>query len=74
MISAPRLVGEETQTCGMYFQRGFTDARLDEQEESDIAKRNNGPATTGPFRLNMRFNLAIRLPLQWIAALFYLLR
>jgi len=24
--------------------------------------------------INMRFNLAIRLPLQWIAALFYLFK
>ena len=50
-----------------------------------VAKRNNGPALTGPsslverrtklmFRVNMRFNLAIRLPLKWIAALFYLLK
>jgi hypothetical protein len=25
-------------------------------------------------RINMRFNLAIHLPLRWIAALFYLVR
>jgi len=43
--------------------------------KTEVAKSNNGPAQTGPsslvekeeeamFRINMRFNLAIRLPLQ----------
>ncbi len=60
------------------------------REQTEVAKRNNGPATTGPLslpffhelgkeeevmlNLNMRFNLAVQLPLHWIAALFYLFR
>jgi hypothetical protein len=63
---------------------------MDEQGNTEVAKRNNGPARTGPLslpflhelgkevevmlRLNMRFNLAIRLHLRRIAALFYLFR
>jgi hypothetical protein len=53
--------------------------------KTEVAKRNNGPASTGPsslvgrrkklmFEINVCFNLAIRLPLQWIAAVFSLFR
>jgi hypothetical protein len=56
------------------------------REITEVAKRNNGPAETGPssfverrkklmlVTINVNFNLAIHLPLGWIAALYCLVR
>ena len=55
------------------------------EANNEVAKRDNGPANTGPsslvkgglesmVKVNLRFNLVVRFSLRWIAALLYLFR
>ncbi len=63
---------------------GLHNVRLVEQGQNRGCQKQHGPVSAGPsFPLkggrshvldNMRFNLAIHLPLRWIAALLYLMR
>ena len=68
----------------MRFYRGFTGVRLAMQGKTGVAKSNTALREQGRhflmkgglkmLRINVRFNLAVHLPLRWMAALLYLFR